>query len=679
MKLDFNKFKDAVEKQFDLMSQGKLYCADVPDRDVMWSRYLDSFPAGTNPVYRERTEHDCSCCRQFVRSVGNVVAIAPDGSLTSIWDCSVDDPTYAEVARSMSAFVKSHEVVDRFLTDQRRIGTDRNFELADGAEPQLWTHFHVSIPKRNAAGADHWCAADLIATEQGKIRSRHAVLLRSLREITSAAIDTVLELIEENTLYKGREFKEGVDEFAALHAEFNQLPVEASETLFAWSRLHDAPPIRNTAIGTLLVDLSDGIDIETAVRSFEVKVAPENYKRPASVVTQRRVDAARKEVSELGLTSALERRYARLSDVSINNVIWADRDARGEMKVDAFSGVATKKTLLPEYTRVMNVGIEDFITNILPGASTVELMLENEHQPNLVSLVAPAHADAKGLFKWNNPFSWAYAGDAADSIRDRVKRAGGNVTGDLCCRLAWHNYDDLDLHMVEEMNRYEIFFGNRGRTSPSGGELDVDMNVGRGQTREPVENIYYANRLTMQEGTYQLYVHQYSKRESTGIGFEVEVDCLGDVHQYSCDKPLRTGQKVQVARIRYSRKRGFDIEHLLPHSKLSRTAWGLSTQDYHRVASVMYSPNHWDGERTGNRHYFFMLAGCARPDDDPPRGFFNEFLKPELDRHRKVMEIVGSRQRLAADANQLSGVGFSDTKRAEFVVRVDGRPLRVTV
>lgn len=31
-------------------------------------------PAGTNPIFRERTEHDCSCCRNFVKNLGNVVA-----------------------------------------------------------------------------------------------------------------------------------------------------------------------------------------------------------------------------------------------------------------------------------------------------------------------------------------------------------------------------------------------------------------------------------------------------------------------------------------------------------------------------------------------------------------------------------------------------------------------------
>ena len=37
------------------------------DKDEMWNLYLDSFPAGTNEIYRERREHDCSCCRHFIK------------------------------------------------------------------------------------------------------------------------------------------------------------------------------------------------------------------------------------------------------------------------------------------------------------------------------------------------------------------------------------------------------------------------------------------------------------------------------------------------------------------------------------------------------------------------------------------------------------------------------------
>ena len=60
--------------------------------------------------------------------------------------------------------------------------------------------------------------------------------------------------------------------------------------------------IRNTAMGTLLIDLSNGVDLERAVRAYENIMAPSNYKRPTALITKKQIEAAQKKVEELGLT-----------------------------------------------------------------------------------------------------------------------------------------------------------------------------------------------------------------------------------------------------------------------------------------------------------------------------------------------------------------------------------------
>ncbi len=197
------------------------------------------------------------------------------------------------------------------------------------------------------------------------------------------------------------------------------------------------------------------------------------------------------------------------------------------------------------------------------------------------------------------------------------------------------------------------------------------MNAGGGTTREPVENIFYGSRATMRPGIYSLGVHQFHKRETTNTGFEVEIDWLGTVRKFVHDKPMRQGERLLVAAMRYD---GKDIEWIagLPHGESSRSLWGVPTQDWAKVSMVMRSPNHWDGERgTGNRHYFFVLDGCT--SDEPARGFYNEFLREELHEHRKVLELVGGRTKVDPSSDELSGLGFSDTQRAEVMVRVGGK------
>lgn len=670
--MEFNVFKVAVAKQFERMKKHQLFRTDV-DKDVLWATYLNSFPEGTNPIYRERTEHDCTCCKQFIRAVGDVVAVI-NGKVESIWDVVMpEEPGYQVVADALSAKVKSQSISDIFLHYEPTAGTNKSLQqMVDRVI--TWDHFFINVPKELVRrGGD-------IASALAQPRESKNVLHRGLTELTMDAIDTVLELIDQRSLYRGEEHRESVKKFRQLKVEFDKLATDAEKHIFSWTHClipGSVARFRNTVIGSLLVDLSAGVDLEDAVKMFESKVAPTNYKRPKALVTPSMVAKAKAELENLGLTSALDRRYAVLADVTVDNVIYANRDAKKTMNRDVFDEVAatsTKRTGKKTFDKVEEVGIETFLTKILPTAESIEVMFENAHAGNLVSLIAPNDPSAGKLFKWNNGFSWSYNGEVADSIKERVKRAGGSVSGDLCCRLAWFNHDDLDLHMVEPSG-YEIYFGNRHTISPAGGRLDVDMNAGSGQTREPVENIFYNSRKTMKEGVYKLRVNNWARRETTDVGFEVEIDMNGEVLHFAHPNAVANSATVTVAEIEYTKENGFRLVNSLPHSQTKRQVWGLTTQEFHQVNVVMLSPNYWDEHGVGNKHYFFMLDGAA--NDGLARGFYNEFLSEELSAHRKVLEMVGSKLALAPAAAQLSGLGFSSTQPASLLCRVKGKFTRV--
>ncbi len=684
--MNFNLVKSAVASQFARMQHHPMFRVDI-DKDLLWSTYLSSFPGGTNPIFRERTEHDCSCCRQFIRAVGDVVTVI-DGEIVSVWDVEVpDEPAYQTVTRALSQLVKSHPILYPFLHYEPAAGTDRNFEqltvkLMDtsdtrvGTQVKTWTHFFVNINSKFVKSK-----AD-IPSYLSERRSQHDVLLRSLREITHDAIDTVLDLIAQGSLCRGEEHRPAVVQFQAMKRQFDNIgsdwmlegALERQQDLFAWTADTSGAVsrIRNTVIGTLLVDLSEGKDLESSVRMFESKVAPTNYKRPTALITKAMIDKAKEKLFNLGLLSALDRRYATIRDIDVSNVLFVDRPTGKTINGDVFDDLSDTADSRPikNLDKVEEVPIGRFINDIVPRVSSIELMFENRHQNNLVSLIAPCDPTARHLFKWPNNFSWSYAGELADAIKERVKKAGGNVTGDLCCRLAWFNYDDLDFHMAEP-GGYEIYFSNRHLMSPSRGRLDVDMNVSP-TTREPVENIFYTSRERMKEGEYRLSVHQFNRRESSNVGFECEIDYLGQMHRFAYDKPV-TGQ-VTVVKFRYTHKDGFQIIESLPSSQATRIVWNLPTQAFCRVSTLMMSPNCWNGESgrsIGNQHYFFMLDSCL--NDGSARGFFNEFLREDLNTHRKVFEVVGSKMKPIDSPNdQLSGLGFSSTRRDAVICRVKG-------
>ena len=658
--MNFITFKQAVAKQFDMMAKHDLFTTKV-EKDDLWATYLNSFPEGSNPIYKTRTEHDCTCCKQFIRNVGNVVAII-DGKVVSIWDVTVNDPNYQTVTNFMSALVKSYPIDNAFLHFEKTAGTDRNFQdTLDGVKQ--WNHFFVNIP------AAYVCKD--MGPKLGESRATHDVFLRSMVEITVDAVDTVLELIAQNSLYRGDEHKFAVDAFKKLRKEWASGTTDLD--LFVWSKVKTLPQsvsrIKNTAIGTLLSDLSEGVELDRAVASFEAKVAPQNYKRPSALVTKAMIESAKKKIEELGLVSALERRYATINDITINNILFANRDAKKSIQGNVFDDlVASKVEKIKNLDKVEDVTIQQFLEHIMPKAESIEIMMDNSHTGNLVSLIAPVDPTALGMFKWDNRFSWSYNGEMADSIKERVKQAGGNVTGELCCRLAWDYTDDLDFHM-HEPNGGHIYFSTRRETSRCGGRLDVDANGGSGMMANPVENIFYEKLSTMKEGVYTLKVHNYNRR-SLGVGFTVEVDILGTIHTMQFDKVVSTGKYIEVAKLKYSKAKGLEIIESLPSTQSVKEVWGVSTNTFQKVNVVMMSPNFWDGHGVGNKHYFFMLDGCL--NDSKARGLFNEFLKPDLDAHRKVIEMVGSKMKTEESSQQLSGLGFSSTQRNSLLCRVKG-------
>ena len=666
--MNFNVFKKAVATQFAKMAKSPLFVTATTGDDL-WATYLAAFPEGTNPIYRERTEHDCSCCRQFIRNIGNVVTIQ-DGKLVSIWDIEPTSTPYGLVAAALSSAVKAQPVANVYRHYERSVGTDKNFEQLVTC-PKTWEHFYVTLPRTVVM------AKSSMPTKLGEYREAYQMLTRALATISEDAIDTVLELISQNSIYRGAEHKDLVMYFKEMKLGADSY--DGPRPLFVWSvaamGASAVTSIRNSVIGTLLTDLTEGVPLERAVASFEAKVAPTNYKRPTAPVTQAMIGKAKQTLMDLGLLSALERRYANIDDIKVGDILFASKDARLTITKDVFDDIASEVAAKPRLDKVEEVTIEKFIANILPTTTGIEALVENRHMSNLVSLVAPVDPTAPGLFKWNNSFSWSYQGDMADSIKERVKAAGGNVTGELCCRLAWDYPDDLDFHMYEP-DAYlnapgaHIYYSNVRQASKNGGMLDVDANGCDGMKPHPVENIFYNTLGSMSNGDYHLEVHNFCRR-SIGVGFEVEIDILGQLHHFTYDKALFGKDRVQVATLTKT-PTGVVVTPLLPSTQSSKSVWGVTTHTFVPVNLMLLSPNHWEntGSGIGNKHYFFMLEGCQ--NDGSARGFFNEFLKPELDHHRKVIEMVGSRMKTDETDRQLSGLGFSSTQRNSLTCRITG-------
>lgn len=679
--LDFKIIRNALEDNFKKMCEENENLFEVElNKDVLWETYLNTIPAKDNKIYRTRREFDCSCCRHFIKEIGNVVAIK-DNKMVSIWDFETSDDTWNTVLKAMSKFVKKHKVTDIYVSKFNHVGTRYSMDKTEDGNLIKWEHFYLDIPSKFVYNNRY----DTIDSVRGEKRAIRNVFKRSLDELTMDSVVTVLELINQNSLYRGEEYKYAVEEFRNTKKEYEALKTAKAKELYAWSKSVTLNPtvakIRNTAIGTLLIDISEDMELDVAVGKYEAVVAPTNYKRSKPIFTQKMLEDAQKTITELGYLDSLERRYANADDITVNNILFSNRDTAkrisgGNSLFDALS--KETKSNPKKFDRVEEITIDKFIDSVLPTATDIEAYVENKHTPNFVSLIAPVNKDSKTMFKWNNNFSWAYKGNVTDSIvKQNVKNAGGKVDGVLRFSIQWNDVDgyddnDLDAHCIEP-NGNEIYYGNK-RNIRTTGMLDIDI-INPTRNVSAVENITWTDINQMIDGTYQFFVQCYTNRGGRS-GFRAEIEFNGEIYSFDYTTPLRQGQNVYVADVTL-RNGQFTIKTKLPSNTSSREIWGVNTNQFVPVSVMCYSPNYWDEQNgIGNKHYFFMLKGCV--NDELPNAWYNEFLNNELyPNHRKVLEALSSKAHVLETSDQLSGIGFSSTLRNELVVKVKGNTERV--
>ena len=715
----FTGFRTAVFEHFAKMHNGhsRIYRIELDQaaKENLWKRYISTLTVeGNNPTYRQRGYFDCEACKHFIRQFGGIVTInVPDDEtkapyIETIWNLPSVNSIFDGPAKEMNDFIiwmyDGSEIFNIFLSKNRNLGTDYDWDIEDGKEIK-WEHLYLPTP-----GCAYYTYD--IPKHLSETRSTYKVFRNALSGITMEALDTIMALIADNNLYRGREYLAAITRFREIKEKHDRILSHIKETLnkvratslFAWKYSIDLPNmvthIKNTSIGKLLMDVSEGMDLEVAVASYESIVAPENYKRPKAIYTAKQLEEAKKKFAEAGFMDSLARRFANMDDIKTNNILFANRDSiKVEPQKESTSGEAlfdsmdkSVRSVDPrKFTNATPIPIDAFCRDVLPTSTDVEILFESRLMKNLMSLIAPVNPNSRSLFNWNNRFSWAYRGNLADStLKKNVEKAGGQVVGDLRFSIQWNDipgdYDgnDLDAHCViyeglegnvERTRRLEeqriqvgnhIHFGYK--TDPySRGGLDIDI-INPKRDMPAVENIIFPNRRTMRKGEYLFFTHCYTNRGGRQ-GFRAEIEFDGQIYSYNYNIPMKQGEIVKVASVILYENGEFKIKEYLKSSSSAREVWDVTTNQFVPVGMIMHSPNFWDGEsKIGAEHTFFILKGCHNHEN--PNGFFNEYLTPELKDFKHVMEALGSKTAVTYTDDQLSGIGFNHTQKNDVIIKV---------
>jgi hypothetical protein len=700
---NFSSFAKKVENKFtEIQGNGKLFKSSVSG-DQLWEAYINSFKAEDNPVFRDpdSSTHNCNLDKSFIRRYGNIVAIDSSFNIVTMWDVELDESdVYFNSCRSMSNLLKSSPIKDVFFEtydelnslpyeklsrsqELFRLGFESNikiytkeeadkFGVVEAGKTYKFYHFFGNLKKEfvDFSGKSQ-------ATLMSEFRDSKNVFMRGLEEISIDTLDLVKDLIIQGSLLDGQSHLFKIEQIIPFKKEFNNLSNSQKDN-WCWVTSYKLPfsKFRNELIGTLCVELTEGVELNTACQTWNKRVDPANFMKAKAPITQKQINDAKTIVEENGYSESFNRRFATIDDINVEEILHSNVGS-GEIKnasiFDAVKPTNSTRHKRSQFDGIEEVSIEKFMKEILPTCSSIEAFVENRMEGNLVALTTATNKDSKKMFKWNNNFSWTYKGNLAGKsmIKDAVKSAGGKVDGVLRFSIIWNEDGrdilDFDAHALEP-NRTEIYYssdyrkdrGNR-KTSMSG-QLDVDMIRPSGLG---VENITWSDKSMMKDGVYKLWIKNYDGGPNKG--FKAEIEFEGQIYTYE----HKTQVKGNVVIALVTLKDGvFSIEHKIPSEESNKVIWDIETNQFHKVNLVCLSPNHWGENNTGNKHYLFMIDGCK--SDSSLRSFHNENLCADLVSHRKVMEVLGLTTMLEPTDKQLCGLGFNATVKDEIVLKLSG-------
>ena len=693
-----------LQEQFAKMcATGKLFRSKVSG-DQIWEAYMSGF--GEDPIFRDpqSSVHNCNQCKHFFHRYGNIVAVAEDNSIMTMFDGETTDE-YRESFANMrnllisapieNVFVETFDylykaVYERCTKESSMFALNldhtvkrytkeeaEKFGVVKPNETRTFNHFCVRLPKE-FVNMSH----NTVDNIQARFRDDKNVFKDGLDRIPVDTLQLVLDLINQGSLLNGDTYKYKVESFLQVARKYAALS-DAEKDNWCWvnSYKYALARFKNEVIGTLCIELAEGKEINAACLDFNKRVDPANYMKATAPITKQMIENAKAFIAENGYEESFTRRCATMDDIRVCDILHANAGDGAVKPVSILDGIKPTSTRhkRSEFDGVEVVGIEKFMKDILPGCTSVEVFLLNSHENNFVTLTTPVKKDSKPIFKWGNNFGWTYNGNLAgkSEIKEAVKAAGGFVNAPFRFSIMWNedgrSIVDLDAHAIEP-DGIEIYYGSyKGHKTPvCGGMLDIDMIRPEGVG---VENIFWDEPERIKDGKYRFFIVNYDGNRNSGAKAEI---AFGDeVFTYVVDEEIFRPHPVDIATV-YIKDGMIDhidqSKYLVDENATSKEIYGLETNQFHKVNLVCLSPNHWDGA-FGNKHYFFMLNGAKAPESI--RGFHNEFLRPELFEHRKVMEVLGNTLKVESTDKQLSGLGFNATVRDEVVLRLQGTHKRV--
>lgn len=671
----FTKFREEFleNSKTILKNSTALYKLDI-DKDILWDTYYNNIPTEYNHIHITNHKYDCSACRHFIKQYGNICCIK-DSKIKTLWSFNTSNPVFKNSIEKLSKLLESASIKEVFVIENSsdktyRIGIDNNKKLLDNGHIDTYKHFYLDIPtKFQVSNKNEYV---------GNINIEKQVLKDSLELITEEAIKTVLNLTKKRELYRSDLQKE---KLLTKLLKLKLLYMNDKTEMFLWENVvknsHEFNKIKNTSMGVLLTDLSQGMDLNDAVDKYEFIVG-DGYKRPQPIFDRKMVDFFKNDIINKGYNiSFMERTFANTSDIPTKELIYINDEDDIVLRKDIFdklndNTVEKKQT----FHNLKQISASEFIKNVIPTAKKIEIYSEQKLKHNLVNLVKPVNNCVENIFKWNNNISWTYNNNLAApaNIKEIVMSLGGNIEAILRCSIMWnhekeYNDTDFDLHCYTPNNEV-IYFGNL--SDSLGGELDIDIRYPK--KRIPaVENIYFKNNSNISNGRYKFYVNVYDKRcEYSNI--KVNLKAGKEEYNFYINESVSSGKNIDIAYVICNKDENlFKVTPILKElkSNILDEEYEIKNNTFITVNAICTSPNYWGDNAVGNKHYMFLSNQIKKKNSLDTGIFYNEFLNWDFNSHKRIIEYLTLNNEVNYTNQQACGFGFPETKTNNVIFKVN--------
>jgi hypothetical protein len=365
----------------------------------LYDIYLDNLDSEIRQI------HNCNTCRSFVDRYGSLVVIDEHGKVQSVlWDEADAPAVYRDAVSALRSLVEHSPIDGVFYTSERHWGT---------AVTGDWNHLHVVPPQQLV----HRDRAQTARQKMAEKAEDYRMLVAALAFYTQAHLEDAVTLLKGNALYRSEKVLGVAEWLLNLYRARATAPSRPQRDAGTWLSVVTAPAgfchVRSSMIGTLLDDIRNGLPGSEVQRRFAEKMNPLQYQRPQAAPKTGAINAAEKLVEKLGIARSLERRYARLDELT---TIW-----RPSLKVEQPSaGVfGHLKAAQPADTEIAGSAMtwEKFSRLVLPQATEIEVIAPRSG--NYIAFLTAVHADAPPILQWDredarNPVShYVYAGGSS--------------------------------------------------------------------------------------------------------------------------------------------------------------------------------------------------------------------------------------------------------------------------